>query len=143
MSDVSQAEQHELKLIGHRLEKVEFSSDSAAVAGEISMENSNLISTVEILRSKAQLAVTLTFSVEAKQAEQSLFRLIATYRGQFAYSASLKEENLQKFVTANAPAIVYPYLRGAVAMLTVASGYPALTLPIINFHKIKTTVTEA
>lgn len=37
------------------------------------------------------------------------------------------------FVTLNAPAIVYPFVRSFVSNLSVNAGFPAIILPAINF----------
>lgn len=44
-----------------------------------------------------------------------------------------EDEHGSKFITMNAPAIGYPFLRAYVANLMLSSGYPVYMMPTINF----------
>lgn len=59
------------------------------------------------------------------------------YVGLFETDAEITEEFQQgKFVTINAPAITFPYLRSFITTFTVNAGLPPVILPTINFQAL-------
>lgn len=59
------------------------------------------------------------------------------YAGIFETSSEITEEfrNCQ-FITVNAPAITYPYLRSYITTITVNAGLSPMILPTINFQAL-------
>jgi preprotein translocase subunit SecB len=59
------------------------------------------------------------------------------YMGLFETEVEITEEFQQgKFVTINAPAIIFPYLRSFVTTFTVNAGLNPVILPTINFQAL-------
>ncbi|MBF0496404.1 MAG: protein-export chaperone SecB, partial [Deltaproteobacteria bacterium] len=57
--------------------------------------------------------------------------------GLFEFNETIDEKLLQQFAKINCPAIIFPYLREALADLTRRSGFPALHLPVTNFVEME------
>jgi preprotein translocase subunit SecB len=57
-------------------------------------------------------------------------------KGVFHFDADTDKDKLTMFAKINCPAILYPYVREALADLTRRAGYAPLHLPIMNFAKI-------
>lgn len=61
-------------------------------------------------------------------------------RGIFSFteeSESEDKDSLEKFISINAVAILYPYLRAHVSSLTLSSNqFPSYVLPVMNFAKM-------
>ncbi len=45
---------------------------------------------------------------------------------------NIDEDNLYKFFTLNAPAIIFPYIRAYISTLTIQSGFKPILLPTLN-----------
>ena len=59
------------------------------------------------------------------------------YIGLFETEEKITEEfRVGKFVTINAPAITFPYLRSFITTFTVNAGLPPVILPTINFQAL-------
>lgn len=64
------------------------------------------------------------------------FTLKVVFKGMFSNSFEIDKDFLDsQFVTLNAPAIVFPFLRSFVTTLTSNAGYQPIILPAINFAK--------
>ena len=65
-----------------------------------------------------------------------------TVHGQF--SAVYGEENLslEDFSKENAPAILYPFCREAIATVSMKAGMPPILLPPFNFHAAQKSIQE-
>lgn len=59
-----------------------------------------------------------------------------TAQGFFVFSEKPEPKILEQLKTINCPAIIFPYLREAIADLTRRAGFPALHLPSVNFVKL-------
>lgn len=126
----------DLKLIETRLIKSGFECFNAVRLGPIEMENQTLSAVSNVSKSKKEIRVFLTYSTSTKEKTQPLFKLSCEYFGLFRAGDATPPEQLEAFAKLNAPSIVFPLLRASIATLTIAAGFPPLTLPVINFHKM-------
>jgi len=85
-----------------------------------------------------EAVVELTVVIGEKS-EKSPFFITANEGAIFKWEegAFEKEQELEKFLNINAPALLLSYLRPVIANITMASKYPAYNIPFINFSKVK------
>jgi len=76
--------------------------------------------------------VTLRIDVTAKAAEGTAFQVDVLYAGLFAIK-NLPEEQMQPFLLAEAPRILFPFARQVVADAVRDGGFPPLLLDPIDF----------
>lgn len=76
------------------------------------------------------------FEVElvASIGQEDHFSLDITLVGDFTVEGGLTDSN--KYLMDNAVAILFPYLRSQVTLLTTQPGMPPLLLPVINVSKL-------
>lgn len=82
--------------------------------------------------------VILGFKIESTDENPFPFSLEIIMEGHFRFLGSVEEKNKKKFMNENSLAILFPYLRSAISMVTVSANENALLLPtfnIINFFK--------
>ncbi len=131
-----------LKLELSRLTSLSFEATKPFEAGKISLDNQNLTCKVRCNLSDRSIAVYFQYKVEPMQNRQSIFKFSASFYGLFYYDESTVESDRQLFCKANAAAIIFPSFRASIASATLATGYPPLTLPIINFFRFPVDVVE-
>lgn len=56
--------------------------------------------------------------------------------GFFQFSEDVPEKSMKQYQEVNCPAIIFPYLREAVADITRRAGFPPLHLPPVNFIEL-------
>jgi preprotein translocase subunit SecB len=87
-----------------------------------------------------------TVTVEVSSSPDGDIRASCAMVGQFTCECDDTNMTLEEFSKANAPAIIYPFCREALASVSVQSGMPAIVLPVVNFqrldHKSKTGQAE-
>ena len=76
--------------------------------------------------------VVLKVEIEAKGNEGVAFRLELLYGGLFALK-NVPEEQLQPFLLAEAPRILFPFARRLIADASIDGGFPPLLLDPIDF----------
>lgn len=81
-------------------------------------------------------AFAVNFDIKLKSADDK-FRLNLKATAHFSTEENIGE-NFQKssFVSINAPAIAFPYVRTYISNLTLNSGYDPIILPSINFVQL-------
>ena len=76
--------------------------------------------------------VVLKIEISAKADQGTAFQLELLYAGLFAL-ANVPEEQLQPFLLAEAPRLLFPFARKLIADATVEGGFPPLRLDPIDF----------
>jgi preprotein translocase subunit SecB len=76
--------------------------------------------------------VVLKIEIGAKANEGTAFQMELLYGGLFALK-NIPEEQLQPFLLAEAPRILFPFARRIIADATVDAGFPPLLLDPIDF----------
>lgn len=76
--------------------------------------------------------VTLKIDVTAKSEQGTAFQLELLYAGLFVL-ANVPEEQLQPFLLAEAPRLLFPFARKIIADAVVEGGFPPLRLDPIDF----------
>ncbi len=66
--------------------------------------------------------------------ETTPFEILAVMRGEFHAEISQSREALSSLLSINGVAILFPFLRSAIADLSRIGNFPPLLLPIINVH---------
>lgn len=77
---------------------------------------------------------SFTMLVSAHAAVAGLYRLDVTLHGDFSISGGLNDDNM--YLTTNAVAILFPYLRSQLTLLTTQPGLSPIILPPINVNKL-------
>ena len=95
---------------------------------------------LDLNTSVAQLAgdvreITLTVTVSAKQAEQTLFLVEVKQAGAFTMQ-NLSEDEYKRAVGSICPTVLFPYARAVVSQLVSQGGFPQLLLPPVNFDAL-------
>lgn len=80
--------------------------------------------------------INVVLGVQIEPSEDFSYSTEAVLRGDFTISDGIDDEEKLILVTHNAPAILYPYLRAYVTMLTSQLSAEQIVLPVMNFHKI-------
>lgn len=76
----------------------------------------------------------LLFSTKI-QDENAFVSLFVRAEGFFEFDVDLPEEHKDVFFKANAPAILFPYIRSYITTLTALSGIPPIILPTLNLSQ--------
>jgi len=76
--------------------------------------------------------VVLKVDITAKSAEGTAFQMEILYGGLFALR-NIPAEQLQPFLLAEAPRILFPFARRIIASATIDAGFPPLLLDPIDF----------
>lgn len=79
--------------------------------------------------------VVLKIEIEAKGNEGVAFRVEALYAGLFALR-NIPEEQLQPFLLAEAPRLLFPFARQVVSSAVIDGGFPPLMLDPIDFASL-------
>lgn len=78
---------------------------------------------------KEKFVLTLQVSVTDKNGD---FSVNLTTEGFFTFKENLDINKLGAFFTINAPALIFPYIRAYICMLTSLSGAGSIVLPTLN-----------
>lgn len=83
---------------------------------------------------KKTALVTLIIKI-FESVEKAPFSIDLSITGKFMGEEDMTKEVFDNMCNINAPAILFPYIRTIINTLTSQSGYPPLTLPLINIQK--------
>ena len=86
--------------------------------------------------------VILKIDVKASAAEKTAFQVELSYAGLFALR-NIPEDQLQPFLLAEAPRILFPFARRTLADVVRDGGFPPLMLEPIDFGQLYMTQAEA
>jgi preprotein translocase subunit SecB len=111
-------------------------------SGEISFKKTELSVVSTISNSARTIKVLISYKADTELDGKELFTLAADYEGFFECAEGMSPELIEAFAKANAPAVIYPYLRSTVTLATVSAGFPPLNLPVINFTKLQVSVVK-
>ena len=117
-------------------------SDIKGIGQDLSISEDKLDIKVLLEKSASRIIADISFTATAKEGDDKIFNLSAGYKGIFSYSSDAPPKNVISFTKINAPAIIFPFLRSAIASLTLTVGVPPLILPIINFTNFPVKVEE-
>lgn len=113
-----------------RLDNYLIKESSLKIKGEIEKDNTLSID-INPSGIKRKDKFTLTLELEVKD-EKELFYAKLIIDAYFLFRESIPMERLGAFFTMNAPAIIFPYIRGYISMLTSLSGCGTVLLPTLN-----------
>ncbi len=80
--------------------------------------------------------INVVLGVQIEPSEDFSYSIEAVLRGDFTISDGIDDEEKLTLLIHNAPAILYPYLRSYVTMLTSQLSAEQIVLPVMNFHRI-------
>lgn len=78
-------------------------------------------------------------SLETSINDKDIFKVDLEAEAQFEYDDAFGE-SLEKFLTTNAPALLFPYIRAYISNITALSGIPPVVLPTINMAGLSDTL---
>lgn len=119
----------EFKFLGYRINKCIFEIKEAPKSDTLEFDVT-LSGDVEALTKK----FTLIMIVDIKEKESDNFVIHLEAEAKFSFEGDNKEL-LATFIGMNAPAVLYPYLRSYVTMLTVNASLEPLVLPTLNLSE--------
>jgi preprotein translocase subunit SecB len=86
--------------------------------------------------------VVLTITLEAKQAENTLYLVEIKQAGVFAVSGAAPEE-LKRVIGSFCPSVLFPYAREVISDLITKGGFPSFLLPLVNFEALYAQAASA
>jgi preprotein translocase subunit SecB len=86
--------------------------------------------------------VLLTITLEAKQAEATLYLVEVKQAGIFSISGANKED-LKRVVGSFCPSVLFPYAREVISDLVTKGGFPNFLLPLVNFDALFAQAAES
>jgi preprotein translocase subunit SecB len=130
---------HESNLIfiGYQIDKIDYKINPNFQFKEPLQVTFSLTSQIKTQdnEQKKGAVVTLTCSVfENADQNNYPFSLMMSLSGAFAFNGNIEEEGFLKFCKTSGTAILFPFLRSAVANITAAANIQPLMLPVINVH---------
>jgi preprotein translocase subunit SecB len=90
---------------------------------------------------KAELTLISQIAKDFEQNNQP-FSLLVEITGIFLYDINLEYDKQVQMLLTNGSAILFPYLRASISMVTMLSGIPPFILPTLNIKKIMENNTE-
>ncbi len=94
--------------------------------------NNNINLSLNVKQGDPIFNVTLNLDFKSKQADKDISNAKISIIGVFEIEGK-KPDYFENFCYINAPAIIYPYIREHLAMLTLKAGVPPVNLPPFNF----------
>ncbi len=85
--------------------------------------------------------VLLTITLEAKQADTTIYLVEVKQAGVFTVVGA-SQEDLKRFVGSFCPGVLFPYAREVVSDLISKGGFPNFLLPLVNFEALYAQATE-
>ena len=79
--------------------------------------------------------VVLTITLEAKQAENTLYLVEVKQAGVFAVTGGAADE-LKRIIGSFCPGVLFPYAREVISDLITKGGFPSFLLPLVNFDAL-------
>ena len=77
--------------------------------------------------------------LEAKITKESEYDLCIAISGVFQFNEGISDQEKQELLNKNAVAILLPYVRSQVAILTAQPGTDSVTLPVLNISNMMST----
>lgn len=77
----------------------------------------------------------LTLEVEIKD-DNNKFKLNILVDGYFSFRENIPTDEMSDYFIVNAPAIIFPYIRSYITILTSLSGIGTMNLPLLNLTKL-------
>jgi len=118
----------EIDFIGSKLVSLSFLTEQENLEDKFNLKFTSVFSEDEPNKFIVRFDVDLTSGGASLSLE---------YTGLFETKDEITDEfRKSHFITANAPAIVFPYLRSFITTFTVNAGLPPIILPTINFQAL-------
>lgn len=120
-----EANKSDFKLDGYLIRKSEIRIDE----GFDKEETLNINISPSGIKEKDKFTLTLDLKITNKN---DLFNINITTEAYFSFREDIPVDMMGHFFTINAPAIIFPYIRGYISMLTSLSGCGTVMLPTLN-----------
>ena len=128
----------EFKISNIQMSKSSFELLSREPSGNY---NTDVSVTSKISKSTNTVKVFIDIDVKSKSsAGADVYQMKTSFIGWFSFTGTHENPVVANFAKGNGPGIVYPFIRSAIANLSLAAGVPVITLPIINFLKFPVKV---
>jgi preprotein translocase subunit SecB len=86
--------------------------------------------------------VLLTITLEAKQADATLYLVEVKQAGLFFISGA-SAEDLKRLIGSFCPSVLFPFAREVISTLVVKGGFPNFLLPLVNFDALFAQASES
>ncbi len=70
------------------------------------------------------------------------YNIVVVLRGNFVIGTEVKENKRKELLTINAAAIMFPYLRSSVSLMSSQTEYNKIILPTVNFNNLISIIDE-
>lgn len=120
-----EANKSDFKLDGYLIRKSEIRIDE----GVDKEEPLNINISPSGIKEKDKFTLILDLKITNKN---DLFNINITAEAYFSFREDISVDMMGHFFTINAPAIIFPYIRGYISMLTSLSGCGTVMLPTLN-----------
>jgi len=124
-----------IQLIGYKIDEINFQSNNDYIGSDqpLGLEV-DFNAAINVISEENLAGVSLECTVNKEYlSNNEPFYLKIVILGSFSYKTDLGEKELEKLLTTNALAIIFPYLRAAISTITVnCGGIPPVVLPTFN-----------
>lgn len=79
---------------------------------------------------------TVTLGCVIQEKSNDSIHIDISINGQFSFSEKVEKEEQEELITKNAMAILFPYLRAEISILTAQPGIPPVVLPAFNINQL-------
>lgn len=80
--------------------------------------------------------IRLSCYINKEHSDQFPFSVSSVMRGAFTLAPDIPEGEIRKLLEVNGVAVMFPFLRAAIANLTVAAGVEAVVMPLVDISKL-------
>lgn len=123
----------------YRLNSLTLLSSNFIREAEIDFSNTEIKNSVDIdiehTINEEKIVINLKVKLVGKLKNKKLFSFVTVYVGEFE-KGDEQILPVEKFVEANGPAIIYPFIREHIATTSLKAGMNTILLPPVNFVKL-------
>jgi preprotein translocase subunit SecB len=123
-----------LHFVGHKITDLELhiADRFQQTESEHFEQSVNVQNNIDTANKRIEVIITCEVNARSKN-----FKVLIKIKGLFQGDQDVEEPLLTKFASQNAPAILFPFARAAVASLTAQANVPVVYLATVNFAQLK------
>jgi preprotein translocase subunit SecB len=126
-----------LVFAGYRIDKLEYEINSKFQFREPFQVTFSLASSINVAQDSEPKTANITLKCnifENPEENNYPFTLVISITGSFIFNGDINEEGFLNFCKNSGTAILFPFLRSAIANITAATNIPPVMLPVINVN---------
>ena len=126
-----------LSLTGYSIDKIDYQSNPKFEFSGPLQTNITLGTNINVLDPDKRTAIiSLTCKVFENAEENNYpFSMVISLSGRFTFNGDIDDEGFFNFCKNNGTAVLFPFMRAAIANVTVTANMQPLMLPLINVNE--------